>query len=270
MHEDKKMAYAWDKISKSYQGRYKIGTSKIHWGPLCPSEEELGLLGDPVGKRIIEIGSGAGQNSIVLAKQGAIATAFDISRRQLAHGKELAKKEKVDVNFVRGDFQSLSKHFDSGSFDVAMSAYALQYCLTLESMNGTFKQLYDILTPNGVLVFSLDHPVRTIGRWEETTDRFVLDNYFDRSQKEWNYSFPETGISAKMKGSFKTVSDIVNGVLQAGFRLEQMLEPEPVRPDCNSRFGVSSRYGSKNKKDPYSFDHLSRIPGTLIIKARKE
>lgn len=269
MKEDKKMAKAWDKISPSYQRRYQIGTSQIHWGPLCPSEEELRLLGEVKGKRVIEIGAGAGQNSIVLAKQGAIVTAYDISKEQLRHGKTLAKEEDIQVDFIRGDFQRLRAHFKPNSFEIAMSAYALQYCSTLESMNDTFKQIYDILTPKGIFVFSLDHPVRTIGYWEEGKDRFVLDKYFDRSQKEWDYTFPETGVSARMSGSFKTISDIINGVLQAGFRLEQLLEPEPVRQDVNSQFGVKSRYGSQNKKDPYSFDHLSRIPGTLIIKAEK-
>ena len=269
MVEDKKMANAWDKISQCYQRRYQIGTSKVHWGPLCSSENRLQLLGDVNGKRVIEIGAGAGQNSIVLAKQGAIATAYDISKEQLKHGQKLAEEEKVKVNFVRGDFQRLREHFNTDSFEIAMSAYALQYCSTLESMNRTFQQIHEILISEGIFVFSLDHPVRTIGYWEEGTDRFVLDNYFDRSQKEWDYSFPETGVSAKMRGSFKTVSDIVNGVLQAGFKLERILEPEPVKQDDNSQFGVNSRYGSQNKRDPYSFDHLSRIPGTFIIKAKK-
>jgi ubiquinone/menaquinone biosynthesis C-methylase UbiE len=269
MTEDREMANAWDKISLSYQRRYQIGTSKIHWGPLCPSEDKLGLLGNVNGKKVIEIGSGAGQNSIVLAKQGAIITALDISKEQLEHGKKIAREENVKLDFIQGDFQELRKYFNSNSFEVAMSAYALQYCSTLESMKKTFKQIHEILTPEGIFVFSLDHPVRTIGYWEEGTDRFVLDNYFDRSQKEWDYTFPETGVSARMKGSFRTVSDIVNGVLQAGFRLENILEPEPVNHDDNSQFGINSKYGSKNKKDPYSFNHLSRIPGTLIIKARK-
>ncbi|MFH1585858.1 MAG: class I SAM-dependent methyltransferase [archaeon] len=269
MDEENIMADAWDKISPSYQERYKIGIVDIHWGPLCPGESELGLLGDVRNKKIIEVGSGAGQNSIVLSKRGGRATAFDISQEQLEFGRKIAEKEKANVNFVKGDFQELRKYFDPESFEIAMSTYALQYCATPESMNATFQQVNEILTPRGIFVFSLDHPVRTVGSWDEKTDRFSLDNYFDRSEKEWDYSFPETGVSARMRGSFKTVGDILNGVMGARFNLEKVLEPEPTTHDDNSKFGVNSRYGFQSKKDPYSFNHLSRIPGTLIIKARK-
>lgn len=269
MKEDKDMARAWNTISSSYQQRYKIGTSKLHWGPLCPPESELNLLGDVYGKKVIEIGSGAGQNSIVLAKKKAIITAFDISKEQLKQGRKLARQEGVQINFVRGDFQCLRNYFDLNSFEIAMSSYALQYCSTLDSMKDTFKQIYEILRPNSFFVFSLDHPVRTIGYWDEKNDCFVLDNYFDRSVKEWYYDFPEKGISAKMRGSFKTIGDIVSGVIDAGFCLERLIEPEPVKEDPNSLFGIKSKYGKKKKKDPYSFNHLSRIPGTLIIKAKK-
>ena len=148
MVEDKEMANAWDKISPSYQKRYDIKTNDIHWGPLCPSENKLKLLGEIKGKKIIEVGAGAGQNSIVLSNQGASVTAFDISKKQLDYGRKLAKKKNIKVNFVRGDFQELRKYFDPNSFEIAMSVYALQYCNTLESMNNTFNQIYEILVSN--------------------------------------------------------------------------------------------------------------------------
>lgn len=259
---------AWDKISDSYQKRYKIGTSEVHWGPLCPLEKDLHLLGEVNKKKIIEIGSGAGQNSITLSKKGAITTALDISKEQLNYGRLISKEEGVNINFVNGDFESIDQYFQDKTFDIAFSAYALQYCMTLDSMRNTFKQIYNILKDNGKFVFSLDHPVRTIGHWN-SKDNFILDNYFNRDLTQWDYAFPETGISAKMQGSFKTVSDYVNAVIDSGFKLEKLLEPEPIEQDDNSKFGVNSRYGLQNKRDPYSFDHLSRIPGTLIIKAKK-
>ena len=262
------MGNAWNKISKSYQKRYKIGTSDVHWGPLCPLEKDLCLLGEVNQKKIIEIGAGAGQNSIALSKKGAITTAFDISKKQLDYGKQISKKERVNVEFIEGNFESINQYFPDKNFDIAFSAYALQYCMTLNSMRNTFKHIYNILKDDGKFVFSLDHPVRTIGHWNDQ-DNFMLDNYFNKSITEWDYTFPETKVSARMQGSFKTISDYVNAVIDSGFKLEKLLEPEPIKKDFNSRFGTNSRYGNQSSKDPYSFNHLSRIPGTLIIKAVK-
>jgi len=263
------MRSAWNEISKSYQERYKIGISKMHWGPLCPDEDSLQLLGDVSGKKIIEIGGGAGQNSMVLARKQAISTIFDISDKQLSHGVALANEEGLAVKFAQGDFEKIGNYFQPNTFDIGFSVYALQYCKTNASMEETFNQIYGILKEGAVFAFSLDHPVRTIGYWDKKSDRFILDNYFDRSEKEWNYEFPETGTSARMVGAFRTISDIVNAVINAGFTLEKLLEPEPIKYDINTNFGKTSKYGLENKRDPYSFNHLSRIPGTLIIKTRK-
>ena len=262
------MSSAWDKISQSYQERYKIGTLQMHWGPLCPTEEKLNLLGKVFGKKIIEIGAGAGQNSIVLARRGAIVTAFDISKNQIAYGQTLAKKEGIDIKFVKGDFEKINSHFKNNQFDIAFSAYALQYCKTIKSMRSTFRQINKILNTEGIFVFSIDHPLRVRGYWTYENN-FIFDNYFDSTLKKWDYCFPETGISAKMSGSFYTISDIINALINSGFRIEKLIEPKPVKKDSNTKFGIKSRYGINSKHDPYSFKHLSRIPGTLIIKAVK-
>ncbi len=81
-------ASSWNIISKSYQSRYSISTNKFYWGPLCSSKYDR-LIGEVKGKHILEIGCGAGQNSIFLAKNGANVTALDFSTEQLNHGKSL-------------------------------------------------------------------------------------------------------------------------------------------------------------------------------------
>lgn len=260
---------AWNKISKSYQDRYKIGVDKIYYGPLCPSEDDLQLMGNVNGKRIIEVGSGSGQNAIYLAKKGAKVTAFDFSEEQIKYGKRLAKENKVDVDFVQGNFEGLREYFSKSCFDIALSSYALQYCMSVDSLFGTFKQINEILIPGGVFVFSFGHPIRSHGVWDEKTDKFILDNYFDRSMKEWGYDFPEHGVSSKMIGSFKIISDYINAVIKNGFILTDFLEPEPKKEEKSNQFAVKSRYIDNQNRNPFSYEHLLRVPGTLIIKAVK-
>src|SRR5665811_856159 len=99
------------------------GTEQLHYGPLCPSEESLMLLGEVTGKKILELGSGAGQNSIVLAKQGADCTAVDISDKQLEHGRQMADSEGQSVRFIRSNFTSFENLFSKEEFDIALSVY---------------------------------------------------------------------------------------------------------------------------------------------------
>ncbi|MFX1286438.1 MAG: class I SAM-dependent methyltransferase [Promethearchaeota archaeon] len=67
---------------------------------MAPGEKELGLLGNVKGKRILELGCGGGQNSIVLAKWGAKVIGLDISEIQLECANILAKKEGVRVDWL--------------------------------------------------------------------------------------------------------------------------------------------------------------------------
>ena len=260
---------AWNAISAAYQNRYKINIKKIHYGPLCPSEDRLKLIGDVKNRRILELGAGAGQNSIYLAKKGACVTAVDISDEQIKAGKIIAAKANIPVNYIRSSFRTFKPHFKDNYFDIVISVYALQYCKDVIELKRVLSDLYKVLKPSGFIVFSVGHPIRSKGYWAKGTDVFVFDNYFDNNIKTWDYSFPEANISVKMVGCHKTISQYLNAVIEAGFTLNAVIEPKPLSKDANSNFGVMSRYGKNSKLDPYSYDHLERVPGTLIIRAMK-
>ena len=239
--------------------------------PFGPTEEELNLLGSKKGKKIIDLGAGGCQKAIYLAKQGALVTAFDISEEQLEYGRRLAKEHNARLDFVRGDFQSLGVRFPPETFDVAYSIFALQYSRNASILKKTFKEVHGILKRRGVFVFSLDHPFRSIGFWDLSRNRYVIDDYFDRRENEWEYEFPESGVSGKFKGACWTLSELINGLIETGFVLKKILEPEPIlRKRYFDQFGVDSRYGKNNRKDPFNFENLKRIPGTLVVKGVKQ
>lgn len=234
-----------------------------------PTEDELNLLGEKKDKKIIEIGAGGCQKAIYLAKQGSIMTAFDISKKQLEIGKKFAREEKASLDFIAGDFQMIDSYFPESTFDSAYSIFALQYNRNRDNLKRTFKGIHTILKENGIFVLSLDHPFGR-GYWNED-NKFILDNYFDRSEKEWDYEFPEENTSGHFRGSFWTLSDMTNALIDSGFNLKKILEPEPIkREKYFDQFGKISRYGINNKKDPFYFGNLSRVPSTIIIKGVKE
>ncbi len=268
-NNDDIMRQAWDAVANSYQDRYDLKTKRIHYGPLCPSEDKLQLLGDLKDKILLELGSGAGQNAIVVAKSGAKVTAIDISAEQIRYGRKLAKSSNVEVNYKVGSFLDYCDMGYEDEFDIVLSVYALQYCYDVAEMEKVFKYIFKSLKSGGRFVFSLDHPIRAHGYWININDVFAIDNYFDRDQKEWIYKFPETKTSTKMSGSFKTLGDYFTSLVKAGFEVKQLIEPEPILHDDNSNFGIKSSYGTDSPDDPFSFDHLSRIPGTIVFQAFK-
>jgi len=263
------MKDGWNKISNSYQRRYDISPDSYYYGPFCPTEDELQLLGEVKGKQILEIGSGAGQNSIYLAKRGAHVIAYDISAEQIRYGKALASKSGVPVEFIVGAFEDLAGTFEPGKFDFVISSFAFQYHQSAEDLRATFAEIYQLLKAGGQAVISVDHPIKAIGYWTDD-NQFILGNYFDDSTKTWDYEFPETRIAAPMVGRYFMISEYLNAIHEAGLILDLVLEPKATQSqESTNNFGKRSLHGDESSKDPFAFDHLTRIPGTLILKASK-
>jgi len=90
MKEDINLRKSWNAISPHYQEAHKIPTDFVHYGPHCPNEDQLQLIGDVQGKQVLEIGCGGGQCSIAFAKRGASVTGLDLSDAQIAFAQESA------------------------------------------------------------------------------------------------------------------------------------------------------------------------------------
>ena len=80
----------WDAAADEYQARHgaHIGRPEPRWGIWQLREDELQVLGDVAGKDVLELGCGAAQWSILLAKRGARVVGLDNSERQLEHAKK--------------------------------------------------------------------------------------------------------------------------------------------------------------------------------------
>lgn len=215
------MRAAWNRASADYQRRHAISTHSAHYGPWAPLENELRLLGDVRGRRILEVGCGGGQCSIAFARQGAIAAGIDLSDAQLDYARALAAAEGVAVEFVRGAADDLH-HFADGAWDIVFSVYAFQYVADMPRCLGECAR---VLRPHGRLVFSLDHPFRAcfFDAVEQDVTLYPARSYFDASPMAW--TFADTGVW--MHSYHHTFSAWIEMLTAAGFRLLRLLEPAP-------------------------------------------
>lgn len=61
------------------------------------------LIGNIKGQKVLDVGCGEGHNTRILARQGALMTGVDISRKMIAHARAAEKKEPLGISY-QGSF----------------------------------------------------------------------------------------------------------------------------------------------------------------------
>jgi ubiquinone/menaquinone biosynthesis C-methylase UbiE len=141
----------WDREADAYQGRNAefISRDELHWGMWQRPDSELGILGDVTGKDVLELGCGAAQCGIVLARAGARVTGIDNSARQLEHARREVEGARVGMELHHGSAEALP--FGDESFDVVFADHGAN------RFADPFRWVPEaarVLRPDGLLAFS--------------------------------------------------------------------------------------------------------------------
>lgn len=199
----------------------------------------LSLLGDVAGQRVLDAGCGSGYYSEWLWQQGAAVTAFDV----IPDFVEMAKKRtdgRIPVHLA--DLAQPLTFAADASFDLVMSSLVMHY---IADWGAVFREIYRILAPGGILIFSTTHPM---------TDLPENLNYFETQLYEmvWrNFGEPYP----VLKVYHRPLSAMLNPLIAAGFQLEQVLEPLP-----SPEFQTTS---------PDEYEYFVQKPIFLYIRARR-
>ena len=238
----------WEGYAQAYQDDCQIPVD-IHYGPSCPNEDALRLLGELRGKDVLEIGCGGGQCAIAFALRGARAVGLDISEVQLKFARALAAENGVEVTFQQHDVSDLTPIADT-SQDIVFSAFALQF---IENKARVFHEVYRVLRPGGVFAFSLQHPVfHTI----DPESLAVVHSYHDLSPQP-----RDRGEYGEVTMYRHNVSSLHAALVDAGLVVQRILEPDArIRYDYDPWFG---------KRGHYYPAILDLMPPTIIFKASK-
>ncbi|GAB4007370.1 class I SAM-dependent methyltransferase [Nocardioides ultimimeridianus] len=222
----------WDRYADEYQathGEY-LGDIGFLWGPEGLTEAEAGVLGpvaELAGKRVLEVGSGAGQCSRWLRSVGAEAYGLDLSHRQLQHSRRIDESTGVVVPSVRGTATALP--FADDSFDVVFCAFgALQFVADIDRAVGEAAR---VLRPGGRFAFSITHPTRWMFPDDPTAEGLLASqSYWDRTP--YVEVDDETGATSYVE-HHRTLGDWIDLLAGAGFRITRLLEPQ--WPEGNDR-----------------------------------
>lgn len=200
----------------------------------------LSLLPEVASKRVLDVGCGPGVYAEWLAEHGAEVVALDASPKMVRLARErLGSKARV----LQADFGQPLGFFPDGSFDLVLSALALDY---VEDWTQVFCEFYRLLRCPGHLIFSAGHPFAD----------FMLNpegNYFDVELVHWVWK--GFGAPVTVPAYRRPLGAFINPLLQAGFLIERILEPLPTE--------------HFRQQDPQEYEKLCRQPGFLCVRAAK-
>lgn len=209
------------------------------------------ILPDFENKRVLDLGCGYGWHCVYAAENGAShVVGVDISEKMLKVAKEkTAFTDKVE--YVCAAMEDID--FQNESFDIVISSLALHYAKSFEDI---VKKMEQYLTQGGIFVFSVEHPIFTAYGSQDwfydqdgTILHFPVDNYFYEGERKANF------LGEEVTKYHKTLTTYLNGLLQNGFEILDIVEPKP------SQKLIEEVEGMKNEL---------RRPMMLLISARKK
>jgi 2-polyprenyl-3-methyl-5-hydroxy-6-metoxy-1,4-benzoquinol methylase len=190
------------------------------WRRAMEHGDFLGLLPEVRGKRVLDLGCGAAQLAHFLAERGALeVVGVDVSERMLALAQPHPR-----LTLQRAAIEDVD--FPAKRFDVVVSSLAFHY---VADYTGLAKRIARWLVPGGALVFSTEHPIYTarlpslgwtIGEAGERTG-WAIDHYADEGARL------EHWFVSGVRKYHRTISTLVNGLIDAGLRLDRLVEPVP-------------------------------------------
>jgi SAM-dependent methyltransferase len=235
---------AWDRLAARAHDDDPL-PEVVRYGRAVPTERDLRLLGDVAGKRVVDLGCGRGDNAIVLARAGAHVIGVDSSAQQLARLKRRADQAETRVETHRSDAADLA-FLRADSIDLALSTGAIEH---VDDIDRFFRQVHRILRPGAAFVCSSPHPLALCIARDDAGpgglplgDLAVRRSYFQHEP----ILLPHDGEQVPV--FVRTVADVFAALHRAGFRVDALLEPEPVA----------------------SHDPGPAIPTTIVWRARKE
>lgn len=230
--DEREVARYWDANAEAWTLLSRMGCDTSR--DLMNTSAFMGILPPIKGLRGLDIGCGEGHNTRILAREGAAMSALDISLRFIHHALAEEQRQPLGIHYQIASATALP--YPTATFDFITSFMCL---MSVPELERALRELHRVLKPGGFLQFSITHPCFQTPRWEWILDKeghrvaMVCGDYFKEEQgtvEQWMFSAAPADLKAKLPPFqtprfFRTLTNWLNALLDAGFILERFCEP---------------------------------------------
>jgi SAM-dependent methyltransferase len=189
---------SWDAVVPAHVSHHHDVPGFLRSGGSSLFVEELALLGDIHGQRLVHLMCNAGLDTLSLANHGADVTGVDISHNAIAQARQWASESGISATFIQSDVYDWLATTPI-QFDRVYCSYGAICWLNdlAEWAHGVAR----VLAPNGRFVLVEFHP---------TSNMFTRDWQLNRD-------YPQSGRQLTLDGIDDYVADSGGGLTPSGY-----------------------------------------------------
>ena len=239
----------WDNLIKA--NKPFSNTVLPEYGPfLKRNEEDMCIMKNIVGSKVLDIGCGSGGSLEYLYNKGAKEVwGIDVSIEQIQKAQERFPQFKN--NFILSPMEK-GTNLPKDYFDYIISIFSIGYT---SDLNNTLNNAYKYLAKEGSLIISWTHPFYYC--LDIVDDKVVINKSYFNENSEIITKGPDK-INLAQKNVM--ISTMINIASDNGFYLNKLYEEETVlKDDVN---GYNSPFWRKEK--------TVNCPSTIIFEFKKK
>jgi SAM-dependent methyltransferase len=180
------------------------------------------LLPDMRDLAVLDLGCGYGWFCRWAREQGAARVlGLDVSEKMLKRAAD--ETNDPTIAYRRADLDTVP--LPTAAFDVAYSSLTLHY---IEDLHGLIARVHEALLPEGIFVFSAEHPIYTAPsepKWAVDAaghKTWPVDRYLDEGPRSTDWLAP--GVVKQ----HRTIGTYLNTLIDAGFMITHVEEWAPT------------------------------------------
>lgn len=206
-----------------FQGYQELRENPYNYNLLIEHPALTALLPNLNGKSVLDMGCGFGEMCIEFYERGAeFITGVDMSEKMLQQARKHQNNKTEFLCMDMCDIKNLNR-----KYDLITSSLAVHYVADWAEL---VQNVFACLNDNGIFLFSQEHPLTTApmdgAEYEHDTDgsgiHYRLTDYGRSGERriEW---FVDGVVKYH-----RTFSEILNTLISAGFRIDELKEPLPT------------------------------------------